>query len=646
MTRARPGATWALVVAIALLPLANLGPASAAATPGRQAVLFLVDGASFEQLLAIPQFKQLARSGGAALAATSERYRSDPGKVWTALGAGAAPTSSDRALLVRVLRANGVSVCAKAGGRWLTPPVHGLLSKLIGSEIDPPAACPGDPAGGRSLVVDDASREVSLSDAGAQLRRDLAVEGASPVLVIVVGVTVSPAMAERGDEVTPLVMARGEPDRLLRPNGPVRTLSSDTTRQDGLVANVDLAPTILGFFGLPIPSDMDGLTIKVNDAPAPFALHRRHLEHRRTRLAVWLSLLAFVVAAGLLGIAVVATLWRRGSIPSALGPPMRFVSLTGAALLVAIAVGGTLPHLTYAWVFPFLFLFPPALAWLSLAAGSRSTDRFGPFTFLGVVGLAVLALDAILGWRALRVPLYGGTMFDGARFYGLPNVFIPLLLGSALFVARTMVPFPGFLLLVAAALFAGFPSLGADVGGAITLFVAAGAWWVLRVRPRVGLREVVFVAGVTAVGLAAILLANRFLPGSPTHAARFVERNGGRLGQAFDEVRHRLGVGAHQVLTQPATLLPLVGLPVILGLVLARPAPLRQALELDPRWTTMVIVLIVASMAAYFANDTGASAAAPAFIYAMGGIVYPAMLVAERRGRTKARPSTPTGVRR
>ena len=643
MTRAGLGATWGLLVAIALLPVAKLAPVSAAAAPGRQAILFLVDGASFEQLLAIPQFKQLARSGGAALAATSGRYRSDPPQVWTALGAGAAPTSSDRALLVRVLRANGVSVCARAGGTWLTPPVRGLLSKLTGTETEAPAACQGDRAGGRSLMVEDASHETSLSAAGAQLRRDLALLSAPPVLVIVVGVTVSPAMDERGDEVTPLVMTMGEPDRLFRPNGPLRTLTSDTTRQDGLVANVDVAPTILRFFGMAIPSDMDGLTIGVTDAPAPFALHRRHLEHRRTRLAVWLSLLAFVVAAGLLGMAVLAKSWRRGSIPAALGPPMRFVSLTGAALLVGIAVGGTLPHLTYAWVFPFLILFPPALAWLSLAAGSR--DPFGPFTFLGVVGLVVLALDAILGWRALRVPLYGGTMFDGVRFYGLPNVFIPLLLGSALFVARTMEPFRGFLLLVAAGLFAGFPSLGADVGGAITLFVAAGAWWVLRVRPRIGVREAAFVAGVTAVGLAAILLANRFLPGTPTHAARFVERNGGRLGQAFDVVRQRLGVGAHQVLTQPAALLPLVGLPVILGLVLARPASLRPGLELDRRWTTMVIVLIVASMAAYFANDTGASAAAPAFIYAMGGIVYPAMLVAERGGQIQSRPPPPTGLR-
>ena len=100
----------------------------------------------------------------------------------------------------------------------------------------------------------------------------------------------------------------------------------------------------------------------------------------------------------------------------------------------------------------------------------------------------------------------------------------------------------------------------------------------------------------------------------------------------------------HQVVTQPATLLPLIGLPIVLWLVLARPGPLREAMEIEPSWRTMAVVLIAASMVAYFANDTGASAAAPAFIYAMAGVVYPAMLVVER-GRRAHSPTGEAAVR-
>src|SRR5439155_7326343 len=101
----------------------------------------------------------------------------------------------------------------------------------------------------------------------------------------------------------------------------------------------------------------------------------------------------------------------------------------------------------------------------------------------------------------MRVPLFGGTMFDGVRFYGLPHGFIAMLLASALLVAAALDPIPGFAVLVGAALFAGFPSLGADVGGSITLSFAAGLWLVLRHPRRFGWLEALLVAGITVGGL-------------------------------------------------------------------------------------------------------------------------------------------------
>jgi hypothetical protein len=221
-------------------------------------------------------------------------------------------------------------------------------------------------------------------------------------------------------------------------------------------------------------------------------------------------------------------------------------------------------------------------------------------------------------------------MFDGVRFYGLPNSFIALVLASALFVAVGLEPFAGFLLLLAAGLFAGFPDLGANVGAAITLFVAAGVWWALRTRRRFGVREVAFVAGTAAVGLAAVLLANRYLPGAPTHITGFVERSGG-IGGTWDTLRRRLNVGFGQIADVPAAVIPLIGLVVVLGVVIARPAPIRWGLDLAGRiWRETLIAMTVAGIAAYLLNDTGVAAAAPVFLYAMTAMAYPAFLAARR----------------
>jgi hypothetical protein len=449
-----------------------------------------------------------------------------------------------------------------------------------------------------------------------------------PTLLLVVTPTSSAQMNRVGDKVTPFVMVEGMPGSLFAASGATRALRSDTTRQAGLVANVDVAPTILDFFGIPIPKEMTGQPIRVDGTTDVAHLHQLHLDQRRIRLPIQLGELAFVVFLGLIGIAALIWLGIRGSLPGWASRSLRFLALCGAALPVPLMAGGLLPRLTYWVVVPFLVLSVVALA--AAAFASRWPGPMGPFRFLGAVGLAFLVLDALFGWRGARVPLIGGTMFDGVRFYGLPNAFIALLLASALLVAVGLEPFAGFLLLLAAGLFAGFPNLGANVGAAITLFVAAGVWWVLRTSRRLGLREVAFAIGTVAMGLAAVLLANRYLPGAPTHITGFVERTGG-LGGTWHAFRRRLDVGFGQIGDVPAALIPLIGLVVVLVLVLAPPRPIRAGLKLVGKaWREVLVAMTVAGIAAFFVNDTGVAAAAPVFLYAMTALAYPAFLVARR----------------
>ena len=69
-------------------------------------------------------------------------------------------------------------------------------------------------------------------------------------LVLVVVPTPSrEAIAER-NWVTPLIY--------WEKNGLSGLLTSGTTKRVGIVANTDIAPTVLDFFGLPVPEDMSG----------------------------------------------------------------------------------------------------------------------------------------------------------------------------------------------------------------------------------------------------------------------------------------------------------------------------------------------------------------------------------------------------
>lgn len=581
-------------------------------------ILFVEGPTSFEDLLAVPAYLEVARAGGAALMTTNVAPSdgAEASARYLAVVDGRRSPGSGLSLMNAQLERHGVPVCL-----FLEPPAHispksPVVAMALGSD-GRLTTCPHPAVKGVEpfVLVVDAS-ELSRPDPGVFLE-------APRTLLLVVVPEPSADMDRVGDEVTPLLMATGASQDLSTGDGPTHALTSSTTRQPGLVANVDVAPTILDFFGLPIPEEMEGQPIEVSDEPGPFELHRRHLEQRRIRLPIQLGQLAFVTLGGVAAIAALVALATGRALSPQVSAALRFVALCGAALMVPLLLGGLLPRPTYVVAVPFVVLSVIGLAVLSRYA--RWKGSMGPFAFLGAVGLAVLVIDAAFGWPGARLPLLGGTMFDGVRFYGLPNAFIALLLASALFVASRLDPLRGALLLVAAGLFAGFPSLGANVGASIALLLAGGLWWVLRTRGRVGPREAAFVIGTVAVGLGVVLLANRV--GMPTHATRFVETQtsvGGVLDVFFDRLQSSL-----RMLTDvPAGCIPILGLPVVLWLAITRPGPIGRGLDVaGESWRHALIVLTVAGIAAFLVEDTGVAAAGPVFLYAMAGLAYPTFLV-------------------
>jgi hypothetical protein len=331
---------------------------------------------------------------------------------------------------------------------------------------------------------------------------------------------------------------------------------------------------------------------------------------------------------------------RRGSLPEPFLGWLHLLVLCCVALPISLIAGGLLPRRTYLIVVPFVVGLT-----LLLALAARDAARGDPLwgmSILGMVGLAFIVVDAAFGGHAFRAPLFGGIMFDGVRYYGLGNAFIPTLVASSVFVAWRLERTTAVAGLFGVGLVAGFPHLLADVGASITMFAAAGMWWTLARRPRPNAREwrtwgraAVAIGVAVVVGLGIVLLVNRYGPGSPTHAARFVERTHGRLGTAIRDVWHRLGIGVGQIRRYPVGLLPLIGLPVALWLTVRGPGPIGVGLRtVDDRWRDVIVVLVLVAVVGFVANDTGVAASAPAFLYVFAALALPAFTAASRTVRT------------
>ena len=108
---------------------------------------------------------------------------------------------------------------------------------------------------------------------------------------------------------------------------------------------------------------------------------------------------------------------------------------------------------------------------------ARRLGAVRALVWLGAAVFAVLAVEAAMGWPGAVTPLLGGSQLDGGRFFGLPNAFIGLVLGSTVFVSLGLPRvWTGVTLLFCVGLAVGSPWFGSDLGGAITMCATAGLW--------------------------------------------------------------------------------------------------------------------------------------------------------------------------
>ena len=381
------------------------------------------------------------------------------------------------------------------------------------------------------------------------------------------------------------------------------SVTSETTRQDGLVSTIDLAPTILGHLGLAVPAVMRGEPVRQGPERSADDLEqqRRRWSDVRTgrqsssvNTTMLLSLALFLLVGTLRGakgalrqslrVSGLALLWWPTTVlvAASLGPSTRFQEtaiIAGVATAAAVLTDLLLP-----W--PRGPLAPAA------------------------AGLLAYVADLATGGRLLTRSVLGPSILSGGRFYGISNELEPLLpilaLAGLAAVAGSRRPSPRLRLLYAVTgvvlgLAVGWGQLGADVGGVITV-AAAFAAAVLVVRDRPVTRRVVAIAlAVPVLGLLA-LVAIDLAFGGGAHLSRNLTRSEG-LADLAELVVRRYELMA-TTLGNTSTVLWVLG--ALLAVAFAyRNWSLFAGLLHLPQWRAALIGGVVGGVVGALTNDSG-----------------------------------------
>jgi hypothetical protein len=261
-------------------------------------------------------------------------------------------------------------------------------------------------------------------------------------------------------------------------------------------------------------------------------------------------------------------------------------------------------------------------------AGVRERGIAAP-ALLGGVLLGLVVADLVLGGHGLAQPLLGGSAWDGERFYGLGNGYFAFALAAAMLV----IGFGPLGAVAAAGLLAGLgvvdglPRLGADVGGALTSMLTAGAalvvlaperWLAARSSGGPRGRRAVLLAGVAvaAVAAAVVVALGAGIGGPVTHAGRFAERLQQGPADAAGVVVDQLARNLRLLANSPFAWVGPLQVAAAALIALRPPPPLRDL----PGWVRRVLGLgAFGSALLILLNDTGvtATAASGLFLLAM-----------------------------
>jgi hypothetical protein len=365
-------------------------------------------------------------------------------------------------------------------------------------------------------------------------------------------------------------------------------LTSASTGRAPFVQVIDLAPTVLGALGLPVPPSMNGQPLQVTgDRPDGVAATVAELvdvntaatvHHRTVGTFFWflVGASALLVLAGM----VVLGGWRRGRPAVAGGSPrarglLRAAALAAASLPVATYLAGLVDwQATGAPVAALAVAVAAADLLVAAVAGLGPWRRhlLGPPLAVVVITLATLVADVLTGSTLELDGWLGYDAIVAGRFTGYGNLSFGLLSVSALLVTsavatriarrarpervrRVTVATVVGLGLVSVAVI-GAPALGRDFGGVVAALPGFLLLAMLLVRARVTLLRLGLIMGAAVVAVGVVAYLDWLRPaGDRSHLGRFVEQL--LTGEAWTVVSRKAQANLDILLGSPlAKMLP------------------------------------------------------------------------------------------
>ncbi|WP_236612091.1 hypothetical protein [Caldanaerobacter subterraneus] len=296
---------------------------------------------------------------------------------------------------------------------------------------------------------------------------------------------------------------------------------SNTTKREGIVTNLDIAPTILKYFNISPPIEMLGHPIKT--IPSDNALSKLlkddemivSVHNARTPILKGYASIFIILV-----ILYIVLLFIKKDYLGYISPLLLAVITVPLTFLILPLLG---PLNLYSNVIA-IVLITIAIDLLVMLSSKKDLDRV---MIISLITSFAILVDLVLHAPLMKNSLLGYDVISGARYYGIGNEYMGVLLGSlimgtALFTEKypkKIVKATTFLLFIAAFFLMVMPQFGAKVGAFITGFMAFGTVILMMSGVKITKKHFLIMFVLMAISLTLMFAISTFL-GTMTHMAQ------------------------------------------------------------------------------------------------------------------------------
>lgn len=414
-------------------------------------------------------------------------------------------------------------------------------------------------------------------------------------------------------------------------------MTSDTTRREGIVGNVDIGPSVLDYFETS-SDEMTGRTLRVIPKADNYSflqdLNTKTVATSNFRYPVLSTFAIFEIIVSILALIIILIKDRLNSKWVNRFKNILLSTMTAPFVLLILPV---FVRTNLVMTFILLIGITTIITYATKSIRKEIIDSIFLLSLITTVGLLI---DISTNGTLIKSSLLGYDPIIGARYYGIGNEYMGVLIGATLVFATSLLDrfkvnrIWSLIIFFFTIVIIGYPGFGANVGGTMTA-VAAFLFVSLRLfKVRIGIKQLFFIGTAIVAAVAFMAYVDIYLLGSKSHLA-------GAIQQIITE-----GPGIiFLIIKRKITMnLKLVGVTIwskvllsailIIAILIYRPVgTLYKLTSLYPNLALGWSGIVVACIVGFLVNDSGIVASATGIIFLVMSMLYLAFYIPKEQQR-------------